>query len=229
MLNDAFEALKKYDYGTDRSAVDPIADAAARSHGNADARRELETQLLAILGSDVSRDAREYICRILTVVGTAASIPPLAGMLGDEAHSHMARMVLERMAIPEAGVALREALEKVSGKSQAGIIGSLGSRQESAAVPALAKLLREGDAVVSRAAVNALGQIGTAAAVAALRGGVKLPGVVDALLHCAEAHLASGKTVEARQIYDLLAGDENPRLVRLAATRGILACAAKSG
>ena len=70
MLDDAFEALKKYDWGTDRAPLNPIVDAVTSAHGNAEARKALETRLLAALASDISRDAKDYICRLLTIVGS---------------------------------------------------------------------------------------------------------------------------------------------------------------
>jgi hypothetical protein len=51
--------------------------------------------------------------------------------------------------------------------------------------------------------------------------------VIDALLACAEVLLASQKQNDALAIYRSLAADGQGRLVRLAATRGILACTSK--
>ncbi len=38
MLDQAFEALKTYDWGTDRKALDPIDDAVVATHGDDAAR-----------------------------------------------------------------------------------------------------------------------------------------------------------------------------------------------
>ena len=80
------------------------------------------------------------MCRKLTIVGTAASVPALAGLLGDKDHSHMARYALERIPAPEAGQALREALARLSGNLKIGVISSLGLRRDAAAVSALGEL-----------------------------------------------------------------------------------------
>jgi hypothetical protein len=146
LLDDAFEALKDYDWGTDRAPLNPIAEAVTAAHGNPEARKDLETRLLAALTSDISRDAKDYVCRQLTVVGSAASVATLAGLLGQENHSHMARFALERIPAPEAAQALRDALPKLSGNLKIGVIGSIGSRRDSQAVSALGGLLNEGDA-----------------------------------------------------------------------------------
>jgi HEAT repeat protein len=233
MLDDAFNALKSYDWGTDRAPLDPIASAVAAAHGNAEARKDLETRLLAALTSSISRDAKDYVCRMLTIVGSAAAVPTLAALLVDENHSHMARFALERIPAPDAGQALRDALPKVNGKLKIGVIGSIGSRRDAQAVAALAGLLKDGDALIERAAAAALGDIGTNEAAQKLQEArpsatVTQQAVIDARLACAEALLADKKHAEALAIYQSLAGDSQPRLVRLAATRGKLACAAKN-
>lgn len=233
MLNDAFAALKSYDWGTDLAPLAPIEDAVAAAHGNAEAGKELEARLLTALQGELSRDAKDYICRKLTIVGTAASATILAGLLTDENHSHMARFVLERIPAPAAAQALREALPKVSGKVKIGVIGSLGARRDAAAVSALSGLLADGDAAVARAAATALGDIGTVDAVKALQAArpsaaATMQAAIDAQLSCAEALLAENKRAEALAIYKSLASDDRSKLVRLAATRGILACAAKN-
>ena len=51
--------------------------------------------------------------------------------------------------------------------------------------------------------------------------------VIDALLGCAESLLARDKPAEASAIYKTFAQESQPRLVRLAAMRGLLACASK--
>ncbi|HEY3968314.1 MAG TPA: HEAT repeat domain-containing protein [Planctomycetaceae bacterium] len=231
MLDNAFDALKNYDWGTDRAPLAPITDAVAAAHGNADARKDLESRLLAALQSDISRDAKDYVCRMLTIVGTAAAAPTLGALLADENHSHMARYALERNAAPEAAQALREAVPKLLGKLKIGVIGSIGSRGDESAVAALGGLLNDGDAAVARAAAKALADIGNVQAAKVLHAAQPSSteiqqSVIDARLACAESLLADKKTAEALAIYQSLAGDNQPRLVRLAATRGKLACAA---
>ncbi len=137
MFEDAFEALKTFDWGADPKVLKPIDDAIVATYGDAAGRRELENKLLELLKSGVSRDAKDFICRKLRVIGSAASVPVLAGMLTDPENSHMARYALERMECPEAAQALRDALPKVSGTLKIGVIGSLGARQDAASVPAL--------------------------------------------------------------------------------------------
>lgn len=232
MLDTAFEALKKFDYGTDLAVVAPIEDAAIAAHGKPEAAKELENRLIAALQGDLSRDAQEYICRKLATIGTAAAVPRLAVLLVNKEVSHMSRFALERIPAVEAAQALREALPKVSGVTKIGVISSLGARRDSAAVAGLGSLLKDGDASIARAATLALGAIGSAESAAALQQALKGATVnpaslVDALLSCAESLLAGNKAADASAIYTTFAHESQPRLVRLAAARGLLACASK--
>jgi HEAT repeat protein len=232
MLDEAFAILKQYDWGSDMTRLAPIEDAVAVSHDQADVRQDLENRLIATLQSDISRDAKDYVCRKLAIVGTVAAVPALQSLLGEKDYSHMARIALERMPAPEAAQALRDAAAKVSNELKVGVISSLGSRRDAAAVSVFDVLLKDGDHSVARAAALALGAIGSVDAasvlkVAATSAAGNKPAVIDALLACAEALLAGQKQTDALVIYRSLAADDQARLVRLAATRGILACTSK--
>ena len=151
-----------------------------------------------------------------------------------------------------------DALPRLSGKLKIGVISSIGSRRDAAAVSALGWLLKDQDASVAVAAAAALGDIGNVEAATALQecepsAAETKQAVIDARLACAEALLAEDNdavtlatlatirknlnaqgaqlvdnTAVALAIYKSLAGDNQPRLVRLAATRGMLACAART-
>ena len=232
MLDMAFEALKKFDYGSDLATLAPIEDAVIAAHGKPDAGKELEGRLIAALNGELSRDAQEWVCRKLATIGTAAAVPRLSVLLVDKDISHMSRFALERIPAPEASQALRDALPKVSGKVKIGVISSLGNRRDAGAVSALSGLLKDADPAIARAAALALGAIGNDESAAALQAGLKASAanpltLVDALLSCAEALLAGNKNAEASAIYKSFVQESQPRLVRLAATRGLLACAGK--
>ena len=120
----------------------------------------------------------------------------------------------------------------MSNELKVGVISSLGSRRDVAAVSVLSVLLADGDPSVAHASALALGSIGNVEATSALKAAVtsaagNQPAVIDALLACAEALLADQKRSDALAIYRSLAADNQARLVPLAATRGILACAGK--
>lgn len=232
-LDAPFTTLAAYDWGADAAPLTTIDKAVIAAHADQALRADLEKMLQAILGAGPSRAAKEYACRKLMMIGTAASVPALAALLGDEENSHMARFALERIDAAEAGAALRAALDAVQGELKIGMISSLAGRRDTASVPALAKLLA-GDASIATAAAEALGTIGTPEALAALAavdpaaaGGLG-GAVVDARLACAEQMLDAGKRAEAKAVYQALAdaarGKPAAKHVELAATRGILAC-----
>jgi len=228
-VDKAFDALKTYDFGTDRNVLKPIDDAVVSTHGNPEACLALEKRLAAVLSTGASRDAKDYALRTLRVIGTAESVPAIAPLLEDKDLSHMARYALELNPSPEAAKALREALPKVNGKLKIGVIGSLASRHDAESVPAIAALLGDSDKHVASAAAYALGGIGDADAAKALGDflakaptDVK-PAVTDAYLACAEKLLKHGQRAEAIAIYKSLGGDNEPQQVRVAAKRGLLA------
>jgi HEAT repeat protein len=161
MLDQAFEALNKFDWGQDIKVLAPIDEAVISTHGDVAKRKELEDRLAATLKGEMPLDAKQFVCRKLMVIGTAASVPALAALLPDKQLSHMARFALERITAPEAAAALRDALPKLSGAQKAGVISSLGTRKDAASVPRLAELLGDGDATIARAAAYALGVIRT--------------------------------------------------------------------
>lgn len=232
-LDAPFTALAAFDWGADAAPLATIDRAVIAAHADQALRADLEKRLGAILGAGPSRAAKEYACRKLMMIGTAASVPALAGLLGDKDNSHMARYALERIDAAEAGAALRAALEAAQGDVKRGMISSLASRRDAASVPALAKLLA-GDATFAVAAAEALGTIGTPEALTVLAAANPLAAgglgraVVDARLACAENLLAAGRRGEARAVYQSLAdaarGRPAAKGIEVAAARGILAC-----
>jgi len=178
-----------------------------------------EAKLIALLGSDASLEAKFEACRHLQVYGTARCVPTLAKLLGDEKLAHMARTALEAIDDPSVDAALRQALDGLSGRLAAGVIGSLGVRKDATATKALARRLADPDPVVAGAAARALGSIGTAeaAALEAARtraGDAVLPHVYEGLFRCAESLAEVGDRETAVGIYDRL------RTARLHQVRG---------
>jgi hypothetical protein len=225
MLDQAFEALQTYDWGVDPKQLDPIGEAVITTRADAEARAMLESRLAAVLPGGAPRAAKDYACRQLRTVGTAASVPALAKLLADEELSHMARYALERIPAPDAGYALRTALADTRGELKIGVIASLGVRGEESSVAPLAGLLADPDKDVAAAAAQALGAIGSTAAVKALAaakpGPDRKPVVEDALLACAEHLAAKGMAKEAKATYDWILGHQPSARARDAAQRGL--------
>jgi hypothetical protein len=159
-------------------------------------------------------------------------VPALVQLLPDKELSHMARYALERIEATAAADAMRNALPKLDAALKVGVIGSLGVRRDVESVPVLASLASDSDPAVAQAATLALGAIRTRAAADALaatkpNGADAERANIDASLACAEEVLSSGDTVAAKSVYQRFVGAQQPKHVRLAATRGLLACAGK--
>lgn len=235
-LDKPFEILKAFDWGGDTSAFQPIDAAVVAAHADPAARADLEKRLGALLGDGTSRAVKEYACRKLSLIGTAAAVPSLAALLPQKEHSHMARFALERIDAPEAAESLRKALGSLQGDLKIGMISSLAGRGDAAAVPLLAALL-PGESRTAVAAADALGRVHTPEACQALASAAGITdksvaaAIVDARLACAESLLSQGRRADAKAIYASLAdaaakADVSPaaKATRLAAARGILAC-----
>jgi HEAT repeat protein len=229
MLDKAFEALKTYDWGMDPKLIQSIDEAIVSTHGDAAARKDLESRLIAALQGEGPRAAKDAVCRALRTIGTAASVPALAALLVDEKLSHMARYALQCIPAPEAERALAEALPKVGGKLKIGVISSLGVRRAAAAVAPLQTPLADSDPAIVRAAACALGTIGSPEANQALSAAKARPetkdAIADSLLECAENLLAAGKKQEAKAAYEKILSDSPSKAVKIAADRGVAACA----
>ncbi|MCF7733548.1 MAG: HEAT repeat domain-containing protein, partial [Akkermansiaceae bacterium] len=193
------------------------------------AAKEQETKLIAVLNSTADFNAKSDACRELAPIGTAAAVPALAALLADEKLAHMARYGLEPISDPAVDVALREALGKLKGHLQVGVIGSIGVRRDAQAVGALVGLLKDSDAEVQQAAARALGMLATAEAVtgleAALAGAppANQLALCEGLFRCAEARVAEGHAAPAIVIYDKLrALPHAPHQVLAGAWRGAI-------
>ena len=192
------------------------------------ASEALEKKLIGVLQSEASHQEKAAACRQLSVIGTTKSIGALAALLADEKLSHMARYALEP--IPDTGVdeAFRECLGTLKGKPLVGVIGSVGVRGDTKAVGTLAKMLNDRDGEVAQAAARSLGNIGKAAASAALQGalakasGDRQLAICEGLFRCAERFVEQGRNDAAIAIYDNIMKLKAPHQVRAGALRGAI-------
>ncbi len=199
-------------------------------------RPEEVKQLLATLQSTAaSHHDKVVACHRLAVLGPREAVPALAALLSDERLAHMARHALEPMTDPAAGDALREALGRLQGPLQIGVINSLGFRRDPLATPVLGQLLASPSVDAAAAAAAALGRIGTADAARLLQdalarasGPLKFA-FADSSLACAEALVLAGQRRAAAAIYDLLCGSDYPSHVRTAAMRGAITSRERAG
>ncbi|HEY3320139.1 MAG TPA: ThuA domain-containing protein [Planctomycetota bacterium] len=230
---DPWKELAAYKAGGSRKALTEIANQVR--DGSADAAKSavLAAKLAEVLRSDATKDAKEFVCEQLSVIGGEACVPALAPLLTDEALNDAARFALERIKGDAAGAALREALPAAKGRALVGVLNSLGARREAKAVAAVASPAGSGDELVKAAALEALGQIGSpeAAQVLAKNRPADMKGKVgaayeQACLRCGQVLLQDGKASEASVVFQgLLEGGtaSTVRVVKLAALRGLLA------
>ena len=101
-----------------------------------------EAQLIQIL-KDPQKPlfAKAKACQRLAVTGTRQAVPALAALLADPQVAHYARFGLEPIPDPSVDAALRDALKKLKGKLQTGVIQSISNRRDAKAVKPVAQLL----------------------------------------------------------------------------------------
>ncbi|MDX2149463.1 MAG: HEAT repeat domain-containing protein [Bryobacteraceae bacterium] len=185
--------------------------------------------LARLLGDAGSSDFQKAkACMRAGELGSKETVPALAALLADEKLSTYARYGLEPIADPSAGDALRAALPKLKGNLLIGVVNSLGKRRDEKAAPTLTKMMSAPDQDLARAAIAALGSIGTPAAMKVLQGALpkaapplKMP-LADAALICAERLLADGNRDQALALYTYLSAPAVPKPARLGAMAAII-------
>lgn len=196
-VTESLKALQAYETGASLKPVKAVEAHAIKVMHDPAARADLAAELAAALGDVATKpDAMAYLCRELGRVGAAPEVPALARLLADQRHSDAARLALEMIPDPAAGKALIDALPGLSGRARIGVMNSLAARREAAAVPALAKLVRDSDGPTAEAAVRALGAHGTKASAGALADATG-PAAREAKLECAVRLAAGGDCATA--------------------------------
>ena len=194
-----------------------------------------EAALLAVLkNADAPLFDKAKACQRLAVIGTAKSVPVLAGMLADEKLGHYARFGLEPIPDPAVDAALRAALGKLEGLRLVGVINSIGNRGDEGAIGDLKKLLASKDQQVAAAAAAALGRMATPDCVAALKQALsgpagKKPCLGDACLAACDRLMAAGRRDEAGSMYEALLAASQPKFVQVAATYGAIVARGPAG
>ncbi|RKY09370.1 MAG: hypothetical protein DRP66_02465, partial [Planctomycetota bacterium] len=193
-----------------------------------------EPKLIAVLESkDASYKEKADACRQLAIIATKDSVGVLAGLLGDEKLSHMARYAMETIPDASVDIAFGKALGKLKGPQLVGLIGSIGVRGRSRGVfGKLIDMLDDPDPDVAQAAARALGKIprrrSRSAIVKALTDALETapsankPAICEGLFRCAESIAAHGHADKSVEIYDRLLKLDAPHQVRAGALRGAI-------
>jgi len=223
---DPWDYLPSYTWGATRRPLAPIEEAVARGKADPRGRRVLEARLIEVLADPANPPAaRDFACRQLAVIGTAAAVPALVRLLDDAALTNTACFALARIPDAAAERALLDALRRLSGSRRLEVVTALAGRGSATAAPALAPLLSDPDAATRTAAATALGHLGGPAALEALRGDLDRrpePVVAAALLQCADREAAAGRRKEATVLFERLRQADVPGVPRRAALHGLI-------
>lgn len=122
-------------------------------------RPALETKLLAVLAAPALTDeGRMFACRMLALIGSETCVPALAALLGQERTAAAARYALDALDVPAVNDAYRGALGQLRGPAKAGLIGAIGLRGDTTALPLLNAIRHDSTEpeVVRTAATRAL-------------------------------------------------------------------------
>ena len=233
-MEPALTKIAAWDYSQPRDALYEFDNFLRASTASGTALPRIESRLIEMLTPGTTLDGRDYVCRQLSLIGTAASVPVLSAMLGDSKTTGMARYALERIPAAEAADALRNALPKMAGTLRAGIIESLGARRDAKSVPLLKSVASGPDAAFSDAALAALASIGNAPALAAIgevrRGlsGNRRGAASRAYIRCADTVAPEGGRAAALSVYRQLSAPAEPPMIRIAALTGLAAANGKA-
>lgn len=206
-LKAALEQHRQYEFGQSRRGLVEIERQIASVYQQPEELAKAEAVLLEVLQSDCSFALKDFICRQLSIIGTARSVPVLAGLLKEPKTAALAEYALVRIPSEEVDRVLAEHLASADPSIQIGLLSTLGLRKSKPSVSAIAPLMTASDLSVAEAAIGALGQIGTAEAAQALeqRAEQTAPALknrlADSLLACADHLRQQAGVAEAEKIY----------------------------
>ncbi|MCK4750848.1 MAG: HEAT repeat domain-containing protein, partial [Bacteroidales bacterium] len=151
---------------------------------------------------------KQHVCRELSIIGTAESVPVLSMMLTEKGMTETALLALEKIPGSQAGHAMLAGLEAGDVKMKIAIVNSLASRKVDDAVEPLIKLMHSPNKQLAHSSINALGTFGGERAAKALDNfsyesdpSLKVS-VLDAQLRCANQFLEANDIRNARIIYE---------------------------
>jgi len=218
------KAAAAYTFGASRLALNRV-QATIRRTPPAECA-SIETQLLELLhDAKATADAKRFVCQTLAGIGGDSSVKALAPFLSQPELANPARCALEHIGSPAALRALREEVSRADKPLKLGLIDSLGSRRDGAALPLLKGLMHHEDRDVARSAIAAVGKHGSESALRILEeasvSSDLRPAVTRATLACADRFGAAGRAEVALAAYERLSAKEHAAPVRCAALVGL--------
>ncbi len=225
-IDEQLTKLKSFEYGADQGPGIELEQIVFQLPTDSPIRGTVEEKLIGAL-DDANSIARGVICRQLRVIGTDRCVPAVAQLLSDAELSSFARYTLEGIGSEAARKAMHEALGKLPGELQVGLLNSLARLGHQAMREDCVRFLASQDSQVAAAAIRALGKLGGGETIRVLTKArstarEELAKTIDlALLACAEERLAGGDADSAAPIYAKLF--DQGGAFRLAGLRGLVA------
>lgn len=225
-LTQIFSKIEKYNYGQNRESLMQLKELINSSLENPAELKAIEQEMIALLKSDASFAAKQFICEQLSLIGSEDALPVLADLLNDKKTADIALFALERIHGQKVNETLRSALKKAKGKIQIGIINTLGQRFDAEAVEALSKILLSSNTAAAEASADALGKIADENAAKVLskaidktNGAVQLA-VFKAYLRCGDLLSYWHLDEKANSIYAQILAKDAPQAICLTALKG---------
>ena len=232
-LVEEFDALAAYEFGMSRAPLQRISAAVrAAAAGAPDSiytTRDFEALLTEMLETDITIEARRFICRLLGEIGGADAAEALARQLTDDAAFHAALTALEQNPGSEAAVALAGALETVPGEKRPALLAAMGRQGNPASTPTLTAALADETSEIRAAAAQALADLSHPDACDALLRAISNAAgdepalLADAFLQCADL-LYERDDNQTAQVLEQLRHPDFPPHIRIAAIDVLMRC-----
>ena len=200
--------------------------------GNEELKTEAAKLMAAKLADPAAAKARVWLLTQLMRIGRAECVDAVAALVADK-DPLVSDAACRALAANPTTEALRKLYDLVkandNAKTKVALVNAI--RYHGGSTCPLSILLRNADATVAVAAARAFGEVGPPAAVPNLlkvrleaRGEVRTQ-IDDACLRIADRLCKAGKCPEAAAIYKELNTPQEPRMIRLAALKGMLGAA----
>lgn len=222
-IEDAIAQFRTYDYADDPAPTYTIENIIRFVQDKPKLRAATERHMIALLESDATARAKQFICHQLWIIATDASVPVLEEMLFNNNTVEMACYALRTHPSVSANRVLREALSQVDDRTKIRILNILGDRKDSASVHQLIELLKSKDENIVEAAAISIGTIGTEKGIEAIEkarataSGKMRVILTRAWLRGAESYTHDNRTEDAIDIYQALFDPSESLLVRRSA------------
>jgi HEAT repeat protein len=226
-IDELLAQVARWQSDTSRQPLLTLSQMVEKAQASPQQKRDLEQRFITLLKSDATLAGKDFICKQLSLMGSEASVPVLAGMLADPKTAELGRYALERIPGPGVDRALREALGKTSGRTRIGVINAIGIRRDADSVAALRPLALGSQEQEASAALFALAKIGGVGALNVLldaqtrSSASARAAAAEAYLQAANRMAEGGNQAGAVPIYRALYSSNAPGTVRAAALHGL--------